>query len=97
MLKLQDVISVLNAKPKGNGWQAYCPVHEASGQHNPSLSISRGSKGQEVVFACQSQHCDQKATYATIRVAEKNLGVVADRTKRWCKSLPESTPSQDGF
>ena len=48
MNPLQDAINALQqrgCKPvkSGDGYQAYCPIHEADGQgHNPSLSIKAG-------------------------------------------------------
>src|SRR6516165_5241362 len=36
-----------------------CPVHEASGTHNPSLVLSI-TNTQRVLFHCRSQRCDDK-------------------------------------
>lgn len=36
-------------------WKAYCPVHEASGEHDPSLGITTGSDGR-VLLKCLA--CD---------------------------------------
>src|SRR6516165_9872431 len=36
-----------------------CPVHEASGTHNPSLLLSI-TEAQRIIFHCRSQNCDAK-------------------------------------
>src|SRR6516165_1147851 len=36
-----------------------CPVHEASGIHNPSLVLSI-TEAQRIIFHCRSQNCDAK-------------------------------------
>jgi DNA polymerase I-like protein with 3'-5' exonuclease and polymerase domains len=36
-----------------------CPIHEASGKHNPSLVLTI-TNTQRVLFHCRSQHCDDK-------------------------------------
>ena len=36
-----------------------CPVHEASGTHNPSLLLSI-TDGRRILFHCRSQNCDAK-------------------------------------
>ena len=36
-----------------------CPVHEASGAHNPSLVLSI-TNARRVLFHCQSQNCDAR-------------------------------------
>ena len=36
-----------------------CPIHEASGTHNPSLVLSI-TKTQRILFHCRSQNCDAK-------------------------------------
>ncbi|MER2602720.1 MAG: AAA family ATPase, partial [Candidatus Competibacter phosphatis] len=56
---LQDAIAALNrlgCKPtkSGNGYTAFCPIHEADGQgHKPSLSISKGDK-VDVLIHCHA-------------------------------------------
>ena len=42
-----------------------CPVHEASGTHNPSLLLSI-TKERRILFHCRSQNCDAKH-YRAIR------------------------------
>src|SRR5262245_20117654 len=37
----------------------YCPVHEASGTHNPSLLLSI-TDARRILFHCRSQNCDAK-------------------------------------
>jgi hypothetical protein len=37
----------------------HCPVHEASGAHNPSLVLTI-TKTQRILFHCRSQNCDAK-------------------------------------
>jgi len=99
MLKLLEVIDVLKAKPRGAGWIALCPAHD---DHTPSLSIQRGTK-QEVVFTCQSQHCEQAAILKAITAklsgrtgtsspapAAKPKGWIAAPWDRW-QRLSEST------
>ena len=36
-----------------------CPIHEASGTHNPSLVLSI-TNAQRILFHCRSQNCDAK-------------------------------------
>ena len=36
-----------------------CPVHEASGTHNPSLLLSI-TDGRRILFHCRSQNCDAR-------------------------------------
>jgi hypothetical protein len=36
-----------------------CPIHEASGKHNPSLVLTI-TNTQHVLFQCRSHHCDDK-------------------------------------
>lgn len=46
LAKLRGVI------PDGDGrWKAYCPVHEATGEHRPSLGIAIG-QDQKVILNC---------------------------------------------
>jgi len=65
MNTLQDAINALQqrgCKPvkSGDGYQAYCPIHEADGQgHNPSLSIKAGDT-VPVVVHCHAG-CDGTA------------------------------------
>jgi DNA polymerase I-like protein with 3'-5' exonuclease and polymerase domains/predicted P-loop ATPase len=37
----------------------YCPIHEANGKHNPSLSLSITDE-RRILFHCRSQNCDAK-------------------------------------
>src|SRR5262245_33352865 len=37
----------------------HCPIHEASGRHNPSLVLSI-TNAQRILFHCRSQNCDAK-------------------------------------
>ena len=37
----------------------FCPVHEASGTHNPSLVLSI-TNARRILFHCRSQNCDAK-------------------------------------
>src|SRR5262249_8881994 len=37
----------------------YCPIHEASGKHSPSLLLSITSE-HRILFHCRSQNCDAK-------------------------------------
>ncbi|MBK9952909.1 MAG: hypothetical protein IPP10_15785 [Candidatus Competibacteraceae bacterium] len=59
---LQDAVNGLTrlgCKPKqsGDGWKAYCPIHEADGKpHTPSLTLGQGHT-QPVVVHCQ-RGCD---------------------------------------
>ena len=43
----------------GNGWRAFCPVHEADGKaHKPSLSIDQGDDGRALICCragCQTE------------------------------------------
>lgn len=67
--QLQDVVDALaraNCKPRknGNGYTAFCPVHEADGHdHSPSLNFEAGKKA-DVVMKCHAG-CD----YHQIRAA----------------------------
>ena len=40
-----------------------CPVHEATGKHNPSLVLSI-TDAQRILFHCRSQNCDAKHFHA---------------------------------
>ena len=51
--------SRLNAEPQGDEYIAFCPVHEATGHHTPSLSFRDGDT--QIVFWCRSRNCDTKA------------------------------------
>lgn len=58
MFTLQDAVNALQQhccqpKTSGAGYTAHCPVHEADGSHNPSLSIAPGDK-QPVVMTCHA-------------------------------------------
>ncbi len=61
---LQDAIAALESHgckptPSGNGYTAYCPVHEADHNgHKPSLSINPGDK-QSIVLNCHAG-CDYR-------------------------------------
>lgn len=68
----------------GNGWTAYCPVHEADGhRHHPSLSIGVGRDGRLLL------HCHAGCDYGTIVAA---LGLTRDEL-RAC-TFKTSTPSR---
>jgi hypothetical protein len=40
-----------------------CPIHEASGTHNPSLVLTI-TKTQHILVDCRSQHCDARNFHA---------------------------------
>jgi len=66
---LDQVLAALHGKRRaGNGWLAYCPVHEASpGPHTSSLSIGEGHDGRVLL------HCFAGCDYRDIiaRLEEK--------------------------
>lgn len=62
----------LNCHPvkSGNGYKAFCPIHEADGSgHSPSLTIAPGSK-VAVVVKCQAG-CDQTELLKALDIAPK--------------------------
>ena len=69
---LQDAINALQqrgCKPvkAGDGYQAYCPIHEADGQgHNPSLTLKAGDT-VPVVVHCHAG-CDGTAILKTLGI-----------------------------
>jgi hypothetical protein len=44
---------------RGNNIVCCCPIHEASGTHNPSLVLTITSE-RRVIFHCRSQNCDRQ-------------------------------------
>lgn len=63
----------LNCHPvkSGNGYKAFCPIHEADGSgHTPSLTLSRGRK-VGVVVKCQAG-CDQTALLTVLEIAPES-------------------------
>ena len=50
---INDFLSLLRGVVSdGQGkWKAYCPVHESSGEHDPSLGITTGDDGR-VLLKC---------------------------------------------
>lgn len=46
----EQLVSLFQAKRKGNGWMARCPAHD---DHNASLSITEGRDGRTLVY-CQA-------------------------------------------
>lgn len=57
-----DTLARMNCKPakSGDGWKAYCPVHETDGKgHKPSLTLRQGDR-QAVVLNCHAG-CDSLA------------------------------------
>ncbi len=61
MTSLQNALNALTTKgcnptPSGNGYQAFCPVHEADHNghnHKPSLSLAQGDT-QSIVLTCHA-------------------------------------------
>lgn len=63
-LTVASVLETLGGGVKrGSGWMVKCPAHDDS---DPSLFVTNGDK-QEVVFHCQSQHCEQEAILTAIK------------------------------
>lgn len=53
-MQIKDFLGRLNGvKQTGDGYVAYCPVHEADGKHNPSLSISAGDD-EKILVNCHA-------------------------------------------
>lgn len=76
-IQLQDVVDALsraNCHPtrSGNGYTAFCPVHEADGNHKPSLTISPGNK-QPVVLNCGAG-CDYRDVFKALGIDAKASG-----------------------
>jgi putative DNA primase/helicase len=57
-------------KREGAGWTTFCPIHEAGGEHSPSLSVV--DKDDKVLWYCRSAGCTQ----ADITSALKALGLL---------------------
>jgi hypothetical protein len=56
----ENVAKAVNGKIKRDGnILCFCPIHEASGAHNPSLTLKITDEGR-IIFHCQSQHCDEQ-------------------------------------
>ena len=60
------------AQQEGDGWAAYCPVHETDGEHNPSLILSPG-RSRPVVAHCRAG-CDQDEVSAAVDAVIARLG-----------------------
>jgi len=72
-MKAEDIARALgrgSERREGAGWKTLCPVHEAEGQHTPSLSVE--DKNDKVVWYCRSAGCTQ----ADITAALKALGLL---------------------
>ena len=54
----RELGSELNAECQGSEYITFCPVHEATGHHTPSLSFRDGTT--QIVFWCRSRNCDTK-------------------------------------
>lgn len=57
--QLKGVVYVVTSEGQPK-WKAYCPVHEASGEHDPSLGITLGSEGKILVhcLACDASQVE---------------------------------------
>ena len=79
---LKQALDALTARgckptPSGDGYRAFCPVHEADGKsHTPSLSIRQGDQ-QDVVM-----HCHAGCSHDAIRAALKLDGKPKKATRR---------------
>lgn len=51
-----QLASELHAEKIGNEYRAFCPIHERTGAHTPSLSFRDGDT--QIIFTCLSQGCD---------------------------------------
>lgn len=68
--KAVEQLRRLNCRPvqSGNGWKAFCPLHEADGSgHSPSLTLAAGHK-VAVVVKCQAG-CSQSELLKALEIA----------------------------
>jgi predicted P-loop ATPase len=77
-----------------------CPIHEASGTHNPSLVLSI-TKTKRILFHCRSQNCDAKHFHAIRDHLVQNCdlprshvgGIRTDEEIRYTYQHPDGTYS----
>jgi len=63
-ITVENVAKAVGGKIERDGSiLCYCPIHEASGVHNPSLVLSI-TNTQRILFHCRSQNCDAKHFHA---------------------------------
>jgi len=59
-ITIENVARVVSGTiERGGSILCYCPIHEASGTHNPSLVLSI-TDARRILFHCRSQNCDAK-------------------------------------
>jgi len=72
--KLDNVLSKLRVvKQESDGsYLCYCPVHEATGDHNPSLVVTQADDGK-ILVNCRSRGCDWNDIIRAMGITGKDL------------------------
>jgi putative DNA primase/helicase len=74
-LKASEILDAFGASPdeaRGEGYRAFCPVHEQDGGHSPSLILDFTEEGKCLVH-CQSRSCDYGAIVAAAGLSPRDL------------------------
>jgi hypothetical protein len=81
----QEIVSLFQARRKGNGWMARCPAHD---DHNASLSITEGRDGRTLLY-CQAG-CALDAVLSAKGLSTRDLfSDNGSRSSAWTAEKPK--------
>jgi hypothetical protein len=81
----EQLVSLFQAKRKGNGWMARCPAHD---DHNASLSITEGRERRTLVY-CQAG-CELDAVLSAKGLSKRDLFAAnGSRSSAWTGEKPK--------
>jgi hypothetical protein len=90
-VNIEEIVSLLNAKRSGEGWQAKCPAHP---DREPSLSIKEGSDGRTLLH-CHAG-CSIDSVLSSLGLTHRDLFQDASHLNGVKRNTPSGNGSGNG-